>query len=218
MKSSNYTYMMATILVIMSINCKGQDQPGEFDYGRIENNVYSNSYFNMEMTLPAEWIIQSKEQVEELTKTGKELVAGDDESMKTMLEAAEVNTANLFAAYQFELGSPVDYNPSIMLIAENIRHAPGVKNGGDYLYQARKVLLQSQLKYDHIDEQFEIETVGGMDFYKMNCAISYMGLDIKQVYYSTILKGFSLVAVISFINDEQKKILEGSIHSVTFDD
>ena len=43
-----------------------------------------------------------------------------------------------------------------------------------------------------------------------------MGLNIKQVYYSTIQNGFSMSTIISFINDEQKNELEKVINSMTF--
>jgi hypothetical protein len=110
--------------------------------------------FECEITLPKDWIIQTKEQLENLAKTGKALIAGDDANMNAVVKASEVNVANLLAVYQFERGSAVEYNPSIMLVAENVKNFPGIKNGSDYLFQARKMLGQSQIKYDHLDEQF----------------------------------------------------------------
>jgi len=50
----------------------------------------------------------------------------------------------------------------------------------------------------------------------MNTSINYMGLSIKQVYYSTIQNGFCLSVIISFINNEQKMNLEKVINSMKF--
>ena len=203
-------------MTIIATSCKTQDKPADFDYGRVENNHYVNHFFECEITLPEDWVIQTKEQVENLSKTGKDLIAGDDANMKAVVKASEVNVANLLAVYQFEVGSSVEYNPSIMLIAENVKNSPGIKNGSDYLFQARKMLGQSQIKYDHLDEQFAKEAINGTDFYKMNAEIHLRDLDIKQIYYSTVLKRFTFNMIISFINDQQKQDLLKAINSTKF--
>jgi len=204
-------------LLLITTACQNKDgKPDNFDYGRVEDNKYVNTFFDFEMTLPADWSVQSREQLEDITSTGKELVAGDDEKMKAVLKASEINTANLLAVYQYELGSPVDYNPGIMLIAENVQRVSGVRTGSDYLFHSRKLMEQSQMKYDHLDEKFEKEVIDGIDFYKMNAEMNYMGTTFKQIYYSTILKGFSFNAIISFANDEQKADLLKLIQSMKF--
>ncbi|MCX6238486.1 MAG: hypothetical protein NTY07_13165 [Bacteroidia bacterium] len=103
-----------------------------------------------------------------------------------------------------------------MLVAENLKNAPGIKNGSDYLFQSRKLLKQSQIQYDYIDEEFKKEIIDNQEFYLMNCSINYMGLNIKQKYYSTIQNGFCLSVIISFIDDEQKNVLEKIINSMEF--
>ena len=50
----------------------------------------------------------------------------------------------------------------------------------------------------------------------MDAHLNYMGLEIKQIYYSTVLKGFSFIVIISYISDEQKETLLNSINSMTF--
>jgi hypothetical protein len=130
------------LLTITAIGCKTQDKPIDFDYGHIENSKYINSYFDFEITIPTDWIVQSKEQMDNLSKTGAELVAGDDSKLKAVVKASEINTANLLAVYQYERGSAVEYNPSFMLVAENIINAPGIKTGSDYLFQTMTVHLK----------------------------------------------------------------------------
>lgn len=193
-----------------------QERPTNFDFGHVEDNKYVNSYFGFEMSLHPDWIVQTKEQMESMAKTGKALVAGNDSQMKAVIEASEINIANLLAVSQFERGSAVEYNPSMTLVAENIKQFPGIKSGNDYLFQARKILEQSQLKYDSIDRVFIKEVINGTDFYKMNAEIKYMGLSIKQVYYSTVASGFSFNAIISYVSDQQKKDLLELIHSMKF--
>jgi hypothetical protein len=202
-------------LIIFGCNC--QENQIAFDYGDIEENIYTNSFFNLSMTLPADWSLQSQQETENLLKEGRKLVAGEDKNLENVLNAAEINTANLIMLYQHELGTAVDYNPSLMLVAENLRNAPGVKTGADYLFHARKLLSQAQIKYDHLDEEFEKVDINGQIFYLMNTNINYLGYEIKQKYYSTVLKGFSLNMIISYVSNDQKSELEQSINTLTFE-
>jgi hypothetical protein len=207
-------------LLILTLVMTGCNQTGKlknFDYGHTEKNKYYNSFFGLDLTLPDNWIVQTKEQTENLTKMGKDLVAGDDKNFKALINASEVNSANLLALFQYEVGAAVEYNPSFMLVAENLKSAPGIKTGSDYLFQSRKLLKQSQIQYSYIDDEFTKEVINNQEFYVMNCSIDYMGYKINQVYYSTLKDGFCLSAIISFINDEQKNNLEKILNSMNFE-
>jgi hypothetical protein len=211
------TKLSALILfAIIASTCYSQSKPIDFDYGRIENSKYLNSYFDFEITIPANWIIQNKEQMERIAEAGTDLVVGDNANLKAAVKASEINSANLLVVYQYERGAAVDYNPSFTLVAENIRDFPGIKTGSDYLFQARRLLEQSQVKYDYLDKEFSKEAIGGIEFYKMNAEIVYLGIGIKQIYYATILKGFSLIAIVTFTTDEQKADVMAAINSMKF--
>lgn len=99
------------LLTIHFLGCTTQKEPNDFDYGKIEGNKYINSYFDFEITIPTKWIVQSSEQYDKLAEIGKDLMAGDDTKMKTIIEASQVNTANLLAVYQYEQSATVEYNP-----------------------------------------------------------------------------------------------------------
>jgi len=203
-------------LAIFTISCSNSNKPKDFDYGSVVNNKYTNSFFDMEISLPSDWVVQTKEQTENLVKQGKEIVAGDDKNLKAVLNASEINSANLMVMFQFEVGAAVEYNPNFMLVAENIKNFPGIKNGSDYLYQARKLIVRSQLQYDSIDEEFTKVTINNTEFYTMNAILNVSDVGIRQTYYSTILNGFCISAIISYINDEQKAELEKVINSISF--
>ncbi len=143
------------LLIIMTYGCGSNGKPDTFDYGSVENGVYQNEYFGFSMNLPADWVVQTQEQTENLANTGKDLVAGDDANMKAIIKASEINTANLISVFQYEVGSTVDYNPSIVIVAENIINSPGIKTGSDYLFHAKKVMEQGQFKYQYLSDHFE---------------------------------------------------------------
>ena len=100
------------------------------------------------------------------------------------------------------------------MTVENIKQAPGIKNGGDYLFQARRFLEKSQIKYTSIDKKFKKEVINGTDFYKMNSKITYLGNHITQTYYSTIHKGFSILIIYSYTDKKQEKELREILNSL----
>jgi hypothetical protein len=215
LKKISLLEMIFFFLIIL--HCTAQENQMGFDFGNIEENIYTNSFFNLTMTLPADWKLQSQQQTENLMKEGRKLVAGEDRNLENAIRATEINTANLIVLYQYELGTAVGYNPSLMLVAENLKFAPGVKTGADYLFHARKLLSQAQIQYDHLDEEFERVDINGQIFYLMNTHIDYLGYEIKQKYYSTILQGFSLNMIITYVSDDQKSELEQSIYTLTLE-
>jgi hypothetical protein len=204
------------ILTISLTACNQNEKPKNFDYGHTENGKYLNSFFGLELDIPSGWVVQTREETENLTEMGKEFVAGDDENLKAVIDASKINSANLISVFQYEVGSAVDYNPNFMLVAENIKNSPGTKTGSDYLFQARKFLAQSKIEYSHIDDKFEKKMINGQEFYVMNCNIEYAGLSINQIYYSTIVDGFAMNVIVSYTTDEQKSDLDKMLNSMAF--
>jgi hypothetical protein len=208
--------LKCSLAAIILFSCSTAEKPADFDYGKVENSKYTNTYFDFEIAIPEGWVVQTQDRLDQLSEKGKELVAGDDGQLKAALKATDVNTANLLGVFQYELGSAVEYNPSFMIVAENVANFPGLKTGSEYLFHAKKLLDQGQMKYDYIDSEFAKEVISGLDFYQMNAAISYAGIDIKQTYYSTVIKGFSFNVIISYSTDEQKNALLKTISTMRF--
>lgn len=213
----NFIFLF-TLCIGLFYNCKNNFGVKGFDYGSVENSTYKNSYFNFEMNLPPTWVVQSKEQTEMIVETGKKIAAGDNENLKTMIKASEVNSAYLLTVFKHELGTAVPYNPNIMILAENLKMSPGVKKGNDYLYHASRILKQSQVNYNHIDSTFDKLNFDNKEFYIMNAILNHPNLELKQSYYTTIINGFALSFVISYASDEQKKELNSILESIKFID
>jgi hypothetical protein len=168
------------------------------------------------MAVPQGWVIQSDEQKERMQKMGKDLIAGNDENLKAVLDAKEVRSADLFVASEHKIGAPVDFNPNISLSAENMSGMPGISSGKDYLFHAKKILQQSQVKYSKISEEFEAVEINGKTFHRMDMELILMKTTIKQSFYSAIINGFSFSIIISYKTTEQQELLMKSVNSLTF--
>lgn len=118
--------LLLSLLLVTSCNhtenriIDGEEKnfPESFDYGKVKGNQYFQKYLGLEFTIDSTWIIQNKEQIKDIVSVSEEMF--DDKQLKNSIKAAEVKVANLFAAFKYEVGSLVQYNPSIMIIAENL--------------------------------------------------------------------------------------------------
>ena len=108
--------------------------------------------------------------------------------------------------FKYELGTAVAFNPSLMVIAENVNSFPGIKTGKDYLFHSKNLLKQSPMDYTFDKEIFE-RTIGESKFHVMEAKLNLMETIITQEYMSTISKGFSLAIVISYTTEDEKSEL-----------
>jgi hypothetical protein len=208
--------LIVIALIFISTGCATHNKPKGFDYGKIEKNIYLNSFFRIEMEIPQGWAISSKQQNKRLRKLGEKIFAGDDKSLKTLIDANSINTAYLLTVFRYALGTPVDFNHSFMLVAENLRQSPGVKKASDYLFHARRLMKQSKLKYNIDGGMFEKAVIDGQDFYIMKVYTTYMGMRIYQRYYSTIKNGFSINFIMSYTKETAKQELFNVLNTLKF--
>ncbi len=211
--------VLLLIIVFTIIRCvsdKKKDLPEAFDYGNTVDNIYSNAYFDMKIPLNKGWYITPKAQMDALNKQGQSMVAGDNSNLEKALEANSVRSASLLYLYKYELGAAVTFNPSLLVIAENVKQFPDVKSGKDYLFHTENLLTQTTMDFNVIDRS-KSRTLGGNTFSSMHMdMVATNDLIVKQEYMSRIEKGFALNFIISYINEEQKLELEQMLERIEF--
>ncbi len=203
-------------IVLLACN-QPESIPEDFDYGKIENGVYRNEYFKFTIPVPESWELQSKEQIEEIRKRGREIVAERNKDLAERVRASEVRSATLLTIFRYPPDSAQEgFNPSLILLAENIKGGKNIKKGADYLEQAKSHMLQSGMGFK-ISPEYASEKLGGRNFDLMETKNNYDGMeDVTQLYYATIDGDFALVALISFTTAEHEAELKEILHKIKF--
>jgi len=178
-------------------------------------SVYQNHYFGLTVALPPEWSVQDQETRQKMMELGGKMVAGDDKNLNAAVKASEMTTVNLFAAFKHPVGTPVPYNPNIMCLAERVRHMPGIKEGKDYLFHAKRMLESSHMQVS-FPKEMSAESMGGQQFGVMHTEMSMAGEAIRQKYYAAIIKDYALVFIVSFTTEEDELSLEKTLKTVEF--
>lgn len=208
--------LLLFIAALALTGCKDKpivEQEG-FDYGTVANNKYTNKFFNIEMDVPAGWDVQDQQQREAMMEEGKEIAAGDNTMMKAKIKASEINSVNLLTVYQHKVGANVEYNPSFMLVAENLKNFPNIKSGDQYLDNAKKLLTTSAMKITQIGDKYTKRTINGIDFHTMDVTMDVNGFPVYQTYMATVKDGFAIGYIYSYGDEAQKASLEKVTNSI----
>ena len=203
-----------SVLLFALVGCKEAEK--NFDYGKIENGVYTNDYFDFNIPVPQSWDVRNDEQVKQLQKKGSGLISGNNKELEAKIDEADVNTVVLLTVFKNkEDTTAVKFNPSFILLCENLQGSPDIKKGKDYLDHAKYLMQQSKMPYQFTPEYFT-EKVGNKEFDRMDAVLDGQMGGIQQSYYSIIDKGYALSIIISFVDADQKTELKEIINKIKF--
>ena len=210
---------MKNILLLITAFCfvhlaYSQDTSEVFDYGTSENNIYTNAYFKLKITIPPTWTIQSKGYTDTIVSKGINKITHNNPALKPILKVKDIKDATLLMANQYKVAIPGEINPSIGITAENVIKARRIKTGEDYLIEAKKILSATNIGYTF--KNISREQINGCVFYKLNTEVKTKSITIKQDYYSTLMKGFSLSFILTYSTNKQKKGLLKIVKSAQF--
>lgn len=205
-------------LTVFLFSCNKHTKPANFDYGTVENNVYTNNYFDFTMNLPVNWDILSQSQTEQLQQNGMKSAAGTNKELKKVIKASSVSTASLLSIFKYINmdTTKIDFNPSIIVVAERINQTPALNSAEQYLIQTSKLLKRSTLIIDSIDNQIYNHKISDKRFSELKLVQEGEHNKVHQDYYCVIIKDFAVSFIITYTNDIDKQELTGIINSIHF--
>lgn len=207
--------ILSFCVVLLLSSCKDEVKiPANFDYGKIENGVYDNKFFNFELAFNDQWSVQTKEEMHQMSENSRNTMAGDNQNLKSTLQASQVNVADLFSIFKVPVGSVTGGNASLIINAENLRSFPNVKNPRDYMVAARQLLNQTSLKLIYKKEPYT-KTIGGKQFIGME--IFNQDYNLTQDYFVTLSNGFAISMVLSYDNAEDQQELYKMLDTLKFE-
>ena len=214
---TNFSIALTFFALLLTGCGDGSNQAvvAEIGYGELADNAYTNDYFGVTVPVPEDWHAQDRQAIKEMEKLGGDVIAGDDDGLRATLDAAEQNTLTLLSIFEHAVGAPVDFNPSVNIVAEKVSQFPGIKTGEDYIFHSKKLLEQAAIPYTFAKPNYD-EEVGGTTFRVLEAKASMQGLDLTQRFYATRIKDYMFVIVVSHTDDAQAKSLDDILAGITF--
>ena len=203
------------LLLLIAAGCKQTNKiPDDFDYGQVENGVYKNDFFDMEIPLIPGWDVRSKEAMDQLVEKGAEEMGKKNKKLAAAVKSGQVSTAKLLMLFKYpadSVGATVPtFNASYILFAENLGLRYDIRTGSDYLDASQKLLKQNRTDYK-IAPKYTTMKIGDRNFDIMRMTTR----GITQLYCCTVEKGFALVMLLSFADEEQEDELQSMLHRIS---
>ncbi|MEN3329506.1 MAG: hypothetical protein V7638_4313 [Acidobacteriota bacterium] len=197
-------------LLLLCFCAKAQTEPAG---GSANDGVYTNPFFNFTFKYPKDWVVHGEATNERIRELGEERIAQSGTSKESVAVALK-NTYQLLTVFRHAVGTPgITFNPAILVMAEKVSHAPGIKNGSDYLLNVRALLTKAGhqvLLKDPKEYQF-----GGSQFFRDNYGVVANGVHLVQTHFVTIRSGYALVFI--FMAEDEKSVDEMTKAMETFD-
>jgi len=202
-----------TISIILLL-CFYANAQSDVEQGVVHDGEYTNPALSFSFKFPKDWVVHGEATNERIRELGKEKIAESGAS-KASTEVALKNTYQLLTIFHYALGTPgVSFNPSILVIAERVDHAPGIKNGKDYLLNVRALLTRTP-GYQVLQKEPMEYHFGETQFFRDNYAVEVNGVRIVQAHFAIIKNGYALVFI--FVGEDEKSVDEMTKAMETFD-
>lgn len=194
-KRLGFTFVLLTLLVLMS--CKDINR-SPVEQGKLENAVYSNTYFNIHMNVPESWTVDT------LGKVEKKVSAAEADIPDTVL------VANLLTIYREE--EKADFKPNLSVMAENSSLYPEIKNESDYLVQ-----IQNQYaNLDPITSDIEKTVLtNDIECYTFDLTFAIQDMTFHQTHFALTREDYYIDITITYQTDKQKDELVTIVNSLT---
>lgn len=183
------------------------------DFGTYDGNVYKNDFFGMSLTIPEEWTLADEEEIKELTKLGREMIAAEDQSINKILELADLTTIYFLVASNDDPFNPA----SVVVLAEKLNFTQNIRDEEVYL----EVLKESMGTYlpiePHFNKDIYTEPIGDREFYVLEVETDVGIMSVSQKYYIKIIDNYVLTFITTFIDDESGEVIEEILKNVEFE-
>lgn len=180
------------------------------DYGKIENQIYSNQLFDLKIQIPESWHVIDQAALAKATEQGMDLVEEDIEGSKN--EAERIANSQLLNISKFPINSDVGNNSTLMITADNIAPFPEIQNGKDYLEHTKETFEAMGMEIEIVDDVSK-KIISNRTFHQLEIQINFGDGSISQQYISAVVKDYILNIVLTYGNEKDKVELEKILES-----
>lgn len=188
-------------LMVLIFGCNQAPKiPDDFDYGKTENGIYKNEFFDMEVDIPDAFRFQTREQMEEVLNQGQKNLEKSNKELASKMKVNRVSTAMLLMLVKKKPDPGMNF--SFMIMAENINTLLSIKTSLDYLDRLKKSNEQVGIL---CQPDYTVREIGGRAFDVLKAVNTTGGRDIKLAYHVRVIKGFVLVIISAFDTEKQEQ-------------
>jgi TonB family protein len=186
------------------------------DSGSVTDNLYMSDFFGFTYLFPKGWSVQGEITKKYLMDVGRALVTRGDPTKVAVMDVAEKRTYQLLTVFEHPVGTPVAFNPGLIVMAEDVSFAPGIQKGSDYLLNMKMGIEKRHPELKILREPTE-QSFGGKSFYRMDVSFeTSSNITIFESFSCTILNGNALVFIFFGEKTERLQPLTDTLNTLDF--
>ena len=204
------------VFVLLIAGCSGNSEKKSPDRGKVENGIYTNDFFSLQLTVPEGWIVQTDAEQDALNEESKNILKNINPGMKSNVDSAAKSTVQMLTVFERVPSDTSEFNASFVTIAEKLpTNIPGMDEK-IYLTLAASQLRKSGL-YTSIDAVPSQAKIGGENFSTVRAVIGGTGnSQPAQEFFAKKMDGYALIFILSYRTEGQHDQLKKVLESVTF--
>jgi hypothetical protein len=186
-----YLTLATSILLLICFSASAQS---EFDLGLVKDGTYINSGLGFTFRYPKDWTVHGDATNKRINEVGKQQIVNSGALSDASVEVSVKNSHSLLTVFRHPLGTPgITFNPAILVIAERIDHAPGIKNGKDYLLNVRALLKKTGVQVS-LEEPTE-HRFAEWQFFRDDVTVEVNGVRVAQSLFASTVKSYAVVFI-----------------------
>ncbi len=196
-----FALILVLVLTVSLAGC-GKEEPinKSLSKGVIDGNVYTNEYIGLTFTKPDSWIYSTDEEISEIMGATYDLVDSSD------YEAA---VSNLVSVFDMMARDPETGN-NANIVFENLSLSSSEDITVDeYIEISKANLTEALADFSFTFDNTETVTLGGVEFTKLKCNATYMGvMNMNQFMYCTKLGKYMVVISVTIVDGSDPSVIE----------
>lgn len=180
--------------------------------GRWNDKTYTNDYFDISLSAPADWTIFTDEQMQQAIDAGNQAVAGDNQDLLKQAEQAKDWTANLMMVSDSDFEKPS--NANVNVTAEMLDAYGGVFGGTDQDFLSVILSGIKQIQKNATLSPIKTVKLGNTSFATSSISLDVAGTPATQDIYVKASEGYLLIINAVYKDDAGKKVIDAMLQTI----
>jgi hypothetical protein len=191
-----------TFIVLLTACQNGNNKTHEkYSIGKLQDSIYTNEYFNINLTIPNGWYIYPREYYDAFSEKGKEY-----NSTNEPVEESDNVLLNLLIFSDKSIADSTFARQTIILNAEKPINKTEYSSELDFLERTKQEMIRYQLPMKFSDKIDTIK-IAEMDFIAFHTVFQTEKGNIYQDYMTREVKDFYLNIALSYSDSTQRNDL-----------
>jgi hypothetical protein len=191
-----------TLIALLTACQNGNNGTQEnYSIGNLQDSIYTNEYFNINLTIPNGWYVYPREYYDAFSKKGKEYNQTNEP-----VEESDNVLLNLLIFSDKSIADSTFARQTIMLNAEKPINNTEYSSELDFLERTKQEMIRYQLPMKFSDKIDTIK-ISGMDFFVFHTEFQTEKGIIYQEYMTRREKDFYLNIALSYYDSTQRNDL-----------